>query len=78
MSKAGEPRVWTVFPEPRKECGTKMGLSKRNQSHGRGANSAGDATQGREAGEGYPSFSLPPALHLPSVPPIGQMQMEAK
>lgn len=24
----------------------------------------------------YPGFSLPPALHLHSVPPVGQMQVE--
>lgn len=49
MSKAGEPRVWAVLPEPRMhsylaEGGTKMDLSKRSQRHGGGATSVGDTT----------------------------------
>lgn len=56
---------------------TAEGKAKRRPSHGVGHISVEVPQEADSKGKKHPGFSFPPALHLPSVPTVGQMQIEA-
>lgn len=65
--------------DPEKD-GITTGLLTGNWNYGgdtAAAAAAGGSTRGREEGQKYPGFSLPPALQPPTVPLICCIQLDA-